>query len=71
MPELQGFSGPETIKILQKMGFAHLRTKGSHAVLRRDSSVCVVPMHHELTPGVLRSVLRQAGVSVSDFLSRA
>jgi predicted RNA binding protein YcfA (HicA-like mRNA interferase family) len=69
MPELRGFSGGDALKILQRMGFAHLRTKGSHAVLRKGSRVCVVPMHDELAPGTLKSVLRQAGVSPEEFLS--
>ncbi|MDR1917241.1 MAG: type II toxin-antitoxin system HicA family toxin [Synergistaceae bacterium] len=69
MPELRGFSGAEAMKILLKIGFAHVRTKGSHAVLRKGSRVCVLPMHHELAPGTLSGVLRQAGVSPEDFLA--
>ena len=69
MPELRGFSGKDTVRILQKMGFTHQRTTGSHAVLRKGSSVCVVPMHLELAPGTLRGVLRQAGVQAEDFLA--
>jgi predicted RNA binding protein YcfA (HicA-like mRNA interferase family) len=69
MPELRGFSGASVIKILQKMGFAHLRTKSSHAVLRKGSRVCVVPTHREFAPGTVGGVLRQAGVSPEDFLA--
>jgi predicted RNA binding protein YcfA (HicA-like mRNA interferase family) len=69
MSELSGFSGRQTILLLEKMGFLHIRTKGSHAVLRRLTDVCVVPMHDELTPGTLRNVLRQAGVTPKDFLA--
>ena len=69
MPELRGFSGLEVIKILQRLGFEWLRTKGSHAVMRKGEKVCVVPVHDELAVGTLRSVLRQAGVSPEEFLS--
>ena len=55
--------------ILKKLGFSHIRTKGSHAVLRRLGDVCVVPLHNELTPGTLRSVFRQAGITKDEFLS--
>jgi predicted RNA binding protein YcfA (HicA-like mRNA interferase family) len=71
MPDLSGFSGEEVVKILIRMGFDHLRTKGSHAVLRRGSNVCVVPLHLELAPGTLRSVFRQAGVVSEDFLKNS
>ena len=69
MPELSGFSGEDVLKILQRMRFVHLRTKGSHATLRKSSRVCVVPMHGELAQGTLKSVLRQAGVSPEEFLA--
>jgi len=71
MPELSGFSGKEVITILLKMGFAAKRTRGSHTVLRRGNAVCVVPLHNELAPGTLRSVLRQAGLSSEEFLANS
>ena len=71
MPELSGFSGKEVITILLKMGFAAKRTRGSHTVLRRGNAVCVVPLHDELAPGTLRSVLRQAGLSSEEFLANS
>ena len=67
MPELRGLSGKEVITILARMGFIVKRTQGSHTVLRRDSAVCVVPLHDELAPGTLRSVLRQAQISIEEF----
>ena len=71
MPELRGFSGQTVIAVLQRMGFVWRRTKGSHAVLRRDGAVCVVPLHNELAAGTLRGVLRQAGISPEEFLKNA
>jgi predicted RNA binding protein YcfA (HicA-like mRNA interferase family) len=71
MRELNGFSGKDAVEILEKMGFKHIRTKGSHAVLRKESSVCVLPLHSELAAGTLKSALRQAGVSPEEFLTNA
>jgi predicted RNA binding protein YcfA (HicA-like mRNA interferase family) len=51
------------------MGFVVARRRGSHIVLRRGTSGCVVPNHRELKTGTLAGVLKQAGVSVEDFLS--
>ncbi len=37
--------------------------------LRRGSVGCVVPDHKELKTGTLAGVLKQAGVSVEEFLA--
>ena len=71
MPSLRGFSGNEVIKILQRMGFVLTRIRGSHAVLRNGTAVCVVPLHDELAVGTLRGVLRQAGVTPEEFLENS
>ena len=71
MPELSGWSGHEVISVLKGMGFSWVRTKGSHAVLRNGSYVCVVPLHDELAVGTLRGILRQAGISPAEFLNNA
>lgn len=43
--------------------------RGSHAKLANpEGRMVVVPLHRELAPGTLRSVLRQAGVSVEEFI---
>ena len=67
MPKLPCLSGEEALKALKKLGFDFLRQKGSHAILRRGSQGCVVPMHREISQGTLRGVLKQAGVSENEF----
>ena len=67
MPKLPLVSGAETVKALERLGFIFLRQKGSHAILRRGPHGCVVPMHREISQGTLRGVLKQAGVSESEF----
>ena len=69
MPKLPNISGDEAVKALQRLGFAFLRQRGSHAILRRGSQGCVVPMHREISQGTLRGVLKQAGVSEDEFKS--
>jgi predicted RNA binding protein YcfA (HicA-like mRNA interferase family) len=69
MPKLPRVSGAEVVRALQRMGFAVVRQRGSHIVLRRGSSGCVVPNHRELKTGTLAGLLKQAGVSVEDFLN--
>lgn len=69
MPKLPRVSGAEVVKALGRLGFVVARQRGSHIVLRRGSSGCVVPNHRELKTGTLSGVLKQAGVSVEDFLN--
>lgn len=68
-PSLPHISGADAIRALQKMGFVIARQKGSHVILRRGSTGCVVPNHKEIKIGTLSSVLKQAGVSVDDFMA--
>ena len=67
MPKLPRVSGAEVIRALQRLGFEKIRQNGSHVVMRRGSSGCVVPLHSEVKVGTLAGVLRQAGVSGDEF----
>lgn len=72
MPKLPRVSGADAIRALEKLGFIQVRQRGSHVVLKRveKESVCgcVVPLHKELAIGTLRGILKQAGVTVDDFV---
>jgi predicted RNA binding protein YcfA (HicA-like mRNA interferase family) len=69
MPKLPRISGAEAVRALERLGFAVARQKGSHVVLRRGESGCVVPLHRELKTGTLAGALRQAGVSAEEFIA--
>ena len=70
MSRLPGISGRECIRALAKIGFYTRRQTGSHIILRRDTPFAqlVVPDHRELDRGTLRAIIRQAGLSVAEFL---
>jgi predicted RNA binding protein YcfA (HicA-like mRNA interferase family) len=70
MPKLPRVSGAEVIRALAKLGFEQLRQRGSHVVLRRADKGCVVPLHKELATGTLRGILKQAGVSIEEFMAQ-
>jgi predicted RNA binding protein YcfA (HicA-like mRNA interferase family) len=56
-------------RALESVGFAYVRTKGSHAVYRnREGRVAVVPLHGVVKRGTLASILRQAGLTPAEFL---
>jgi predicted RNA binding protein YcfA (HicA-like mRNA interferase family) len=69
MPKLPVVSGAETVRALERLGFAVARQRGSHVVLRRAASGCVVPDHREIKAGTLRGILKQAGISVEEFMT--
>ena len=68
MAKVPRISGSEAIRALEKLGFQQVRQRGSHVIMRRRGSGCVVPVHRELKVGTLLGALRQAGVSVDDFV---
>ena len=59
----------ELIRLLKKNGWFVIRQSGSHVIMRRGSSGCVVPMHSEIKVGTLAGLLRQANVSPDEFIS--
>ena len=69
MNDLPRLSGQECIKARGRAGFRFVRQTGSHMVLRRDHPFAqvVVPDHRELDRGTLRSIIRQAGLTVEAF----
>ena len=70
MTGLQRISGRECVKALGRIGFYLKRQEGSHMILRRDDPFqqVVVPEHKELDRGTLRAIIRQAGLSVDEFM---
>ena len=72
MPKFPQLSGDEIIHILEKFGFKKLRQKGSHVSMKKEtpsgSIGCVVPYHKEVAAGTLRGILKQARISLEDFI---
>lgn len=63
-------SGQRMVAVLQQVGFVVQRQKGSHIVLKRDDpfAVVTVPNHKALGPGLLRAILRDAGLTVEELI---
>jgi predicted RNA binding protein YcfA (HicA-like mRNA interferase family) len=59
--------------LLGQHGFTAVRQKGSHRVMQKktdDGTITVpVPMHRELRPGTLASIIRQSQLDRSVFQS--
>ncbi len=71
MSKIPRISGQECIKALKKVGFYQKRRESSHVILRRDEpfSQVVVPDHQELATGTLRAIIRDADLSVEEFVA--
>ena len=59
-------SGSDLVKAFAKLGYEQ---HGSHIILRLQSSLrrLSVPNHRELAKGTLRTLIREAGLTVEEF----
>ena len=68
MSELPITRPKKLIAVLKRMGFYEVRQKGSHLQLKRGNLLATVPMHPgDLSPTVLRSILRQAHLTIEEL----
>ena len=67
-PRLPVVSGADAIHALRGATFEQISQRGSHVKLRSsEGRTAIVPLHRELAPGTLRSILRQAALSAEEF----
>jgi len=70
LPKLTPANANEVIRVLQKLGFNSIRQSGSHAVYYHpDGRWTTVSIHggKDLSKGILRKILKDAGISVTEF----
>ena len=65
-------SARKAIKVFKKIGYKIVRQKGSHIRMRNEKNPqlhmpLTIPNHITLKPGLLRKLIRQAGLSVEGF----
>jgi predicted RNA binding protein YcfA (HicA-like mRNA interferase family) len=71
MSRLPQLSGREVGAALQSIGYEFDRQRGSHMIFRESSSPyrrLTVPDHKEVAKGTLRAIIRQAGLTVEEFI---
>ena len=72
MSFLPRVSGRETVSAFRKIGYEIDRQRGSHIILRNMQPPhrrLVVPDHSEIAKGTLRALIRQAGLTVEEFVA--
>lgn len=66
-------SGREAVQAFEKAGFVLLarRGKGSHMIVAREDppTILTIPQARELKRGLLRALIRQAGMTVDEFVA--
>ena len=71
MKRLPVVSGNKVIKALRKKGFLVVHQRGSHVKLKKTEGnkvyIAIVPMHNELAKGTLKSILRQANLTLDEL----
>lgn len=70
MSKLPVVSGTQCVKALEKLGFVVYRQRGSHITLVNEDPTAqvTVPNHREIAKGTLRSIIRQVGLTVDEFI---
>lgn len=71
MGRLANISGKEAVKAFQKAGWQIVGQVGSHLVMSKHGSRVnlSIPQHKELSIGTLRALIRNAGLTVEEFLN--
>jgi predicted RNA binding protein YcfA (HicA-like mRNA interferase family) len=71
-PKLPVVSGRQVIGALEGLGAQVVRRRGSHIRLRDESDPdhlpVTVPDHRTIKPGLLRQILRDANLTVEEFV---
>lgn len=71
MSKLPVVSGQEAIRAFEKIGYEIVRQRGSHIRLRDENNSnhqpLTIPAHKSLKPGLVRRLIRDAGLTVEEF----
>jgi predicted RNA binding protein YcfA (HicA-like mRNA interferase family) len=69
----RGISGKRAVAALERAGFASVRIKGDHQILKHPKprpgsyATVAVPLHRELATGTLAGILRRVGMTAEEF----
>jgi predicted RNA binding protein YcfA (HicA-like mRNA interferase family) len=65
-------SGREVVSVFEKLGWQFVRQSGSHMILVKEGEITTlsIPNHREVAKGTLRSLIRNSGLTVSEFVAQ-
>lgn len=71
MSKLPVVSGKDAVRAFSKLHYQLDHQTGSHMILRQDRAPfrrLTIPNHKEIAKGTLRSLIREAGLTVDEFV---
>ena len=72
MPKLPVVSGAKAVEKFERLGYFIIRQKGSHVRLIINDSNRLplsVPLHRTLKPGLLSDLIKDANLSIQEFIN--
>lgn len=71
-PSIPALSGRDVVRAFESLGWQVARQSGSHIIMVKENemSTLSIPDHREVAKGTLRSLIRAAGLTVSEFIAR-
>jgi predicted RNA binding protein YcfA (HicA-like mRNA interferase family) len=73
MTKLPILSGKDVFKILSRIGYEHIRTRGSHMIMIKQTEngkkTIPVPNHKELAKGTLKAIMMQADLKLDELIN--
>ena len=71
MSGLPIISGKTAVRLLNKLGYQIVRQRGSHIRLRHPfKKQITITAHKDLGKGLLRKIIRDAEISIEEFVKR-
>lgn len=70
MAKLPAIDWTDATRAFEKSGWEHDRTKGSHYIMVRpgEPGLLSIPMHKPIKKGTMRKLIREAGLTVDEFV---
>ena len=71
MPVTPLLNASEVVKVFESFGWWVSRQSGSHIIMVKEGNPATlsIPNHKPVARGTLRSLIRDAGLTVSEFIS--
>lgn len=71
MASVPVLSGRQVVRVFESFGWQFARQSASHIILVKqgETATLSVPDHREVAKGTLRSLIRAAGLTVSEFVA--
>ena len=67
--KLRGISGKQAVKAFEKFGYSIKKGKGNHInLVKTGSTRLTIPLHDELSVGLLMNEIKKAGLTVEEFI---